>query len=534
MKKLVKTAFALMLAFVLVFPFAACRSDGNDNPIDPTDPDTLNVRIPDLGYGTDWLKALGDAFTAKYGNKVNVSITITDTGYSNEIRSGVSNYDLYLGRADANAYVANAVDVGSTTYDSILADLTDMYYTDVDGESTLFVDKMLPSYERYNRIERDDETKYYSVQWCDSIFGIVRNLDAWDSAWKVPNTTDELIALCRQIKTAGSVPFIWCSQDSYWWSYYPVWLYQYQGYNDMLRFWNAQDEDGNGPTPDMWKRRGWVEALKVVQELLDDDNGFMHVYSKTVDFTTAQGYFLSSASTASASKIAMMINGDWLYKEMEKNYNDARIEMIKNPVISAIINVLPDRSVADDAELSALITAIDNGSTALSGTGYTVTQRDFTRVAEARKMYPNSNVSHQFVIPVYSKSVGLAKKFLLFCASDEGLEIHTRNIGGMTLPFVLSERVLNASDETANSFVKSTQTVKNNATMTPHIMYTNRLFSIANMQRLPCEGLSSTLPELILSSKGQSTYLTAEEMCNRNYLNVSNKWNAFMTAAGLS
>lgn len=56
----------------------------------------------------------------------------------------------------------------------------------------------------------------------------------------------------------------------------------------------------------------------------------------------------------------MMPNGAWLENEMEGAIaSDMQLRLMKTPVISAIRDVLPDKSVKDDAELSALVTYID-------------------------------------------------------------------------------------------------------------------------------------------------------------------------------
>ncbi|MBQ6922651.1 MAG: hypothetical protein IJQ66_06140 [Clostridia bacterium] len=60
---------------------------------------------------------------------------------------------------------------------------------------------------------------------------------------------------------------------------------------------------------------------------------------------------------------------------------------MKTPVISAIVKILPDRSVSNERELCALINAIDAGDTSLEGTGYSVTQNDYDRVKDARNLF---------------------------------------------------------------------------------------------------------------------------------------------------
>ena len=526
MKKHTKAAVLMMsavMAFGVAGGLAGCGSKGPD-----TSPDVLNIRMPDHGYGTDWMKALANGFKAKYGNEVNVSIIPPGVNIAVEIRSGTSGYDIYAERYAAHQMVAQQVDLGGgNVIDKILADLTDLYETEIPGEDVTFGEKLLPTYEQANRFrEPNGDVGYYGVQWCDSTAGIVRNLDVWEEGWGIPNTTDELVALCDTIQKGGKTPFIWSSQASYWDSTRTLWAYQYQGYDDMMKFWECLDANDEF-SPLMWQREGWLEALKVMDVLLDPANAYQHAVSRSVDFTTAQGYIL-----APSQKVAMMANGDWLYKEMAKNYSSARIEMIKTPVISAIIDVLPDKSVADDAELSALIKAIDAGSPALSGTGYLVTQDDFDRVKEARLMSPSVNINHQLIVPSYSTSIELAKKFMLYMASEEGLKLYA-SIDGFSLPFKASADVRAVLDSKANSFVKSTNAIKLDGIMVPTYNPSHRMFSVGGMPYKPTYQLPSSEPELILCLKGETGYMSPQTIYDTNYQNVFNQWGAIRARAGV-
>ena len=346
------------------------------------------------------------------------------------------------------------------------------------------------------------------------------------------------------IKSSSKTPFIWSSQASYWWSVANLWVTQYQGLNDMYGeqgFWNGYgyvyDEATNSDilkqnVPEMWNREGIYYALTVLDELLNSDNGYQHVLSTSVDFSTAQGYFMTPSMN-----IAMMANGDWLYKEMSKNYPTAKISMMKTPVISDIINHSDCQgTISGDAELSALIAAIDNGSVSLTGEGYDVSQSAYNKVYEARNMYTcGSNINHVMVSPAYSDSLDIVKQFYNYLASDEGLEIYTRNSGGFTLGFNSSEEVVAASNSVSTDYVKSTEMIKQKSQVAPWPMYSSRLFSVGGMSIYPTIELGVTYPELILAYKiGNKSRKSAYEIWNQNYLNAANKWSSYMQTAGLS
>ena len=530
-KKLLVSVLALTIACTTVL--ASCGE--KENP-DLQDSSVLNIVMPDLGYGTDWMKAVGAKFTEKTGHKVNIDTTPTENAYITEMRAGTAKYDIYVLRGNTVDLVMNNT-TNYSGYDCILAQLDDVYNSNVMGENVKFKDKMKDMYESYNRIYTtygSAEYHYYAVQWCDTVFSLVRNLDVWKSNWVVPNTTDELLALSSQIKGEGCYPFIWSSQASYWWQVANLWVTQYQGIADMYGeygFWNCYPEgatEGSTISPDMWMRDGIYYSLEVLDNLVKPSNGYQHPLSTTVDFTTAQGYFLTPSQ-----KIAMMSNGDWLYKEMSKNYSTANIDMIALPVVSAIKNhPACEGTIENDAELSALIKAIDSGSVALSGEGYQVSQSAFDKVYEARKMYtPASNINHVMVSPSYSDSLDIVKQFYLYLASEEGLCTFASSSGGFQLCFDTSEQVKQASYSTANSFVKSTLKLKENAQACPWPIYTSRLFSLGGMAVNPCIETGYNMPELIFALDGKG-YMNANDLYLLNYENAKAKWSVYLQSAG--
>ena len=536
--KNVRKLLVVVIAAIVALSGGLVGCGGSSGNADLDDAGVLNIIMPDLGYGTDWMKAMAAGFTTKTGTKVNVDITPTESSYVTQMRAGTAKYDIYLLRDNTFNLVTNNA-ANYSGYDCILANYDDIFNSKVDGEDILFKDKMKSTFEIYNRVYPKygvDEYHYYAVQWCDSAFSLVRNLDVWQSGWAIPNTTDELLSLAGTIKSQGYYPFIWSAQASYWWQSANLWITQYQGYDDMYGkygFWNGYAEGASADSKisaDMWMRDGIYYGLEVLDELVKASNGYQHPLSRSVDFTTAQGYFLTPSQ-----KIAMMSNGDWLYKEMSKNYSNAHIEMIKMPVVSAIINH-PDceNTIADDAELSALIKAIDGGSTALTGEGYSVSQKAFNKIYDARTMYtPASNINHVMVSPSYSDSLDIVKQFYLYMASDEGLKIYSESSGGFILEFETSDSVKQAALATANDFVKSTLNVKFNNKCAPWPVYSCRLFSIGGMSVYPTIETGYTYPELLFSIEGNG-YMNANDLYLLNYQNAISKWSVYLQTAGMS
>ena len=519
-KKMAERIIAGVMCFAAAFSLVGC-GESKENQGEASK-EALVIGCPKLGYGTVWMEALAEAYTEKTGKPVTVKIDPPDINYVAMIQSGTGDYDIYLTRFAAQQVLK------SMGEKALLEEMTELYKrkNPYDDNKTTIEEKLKEGYRYYNEyIETDGSVHYYGLQYVDSIQQIVRNLDAWNDSWPEPRTTDELLELCGQIKKDGATPFIWCAADSYWQNFYPVWVYQYQDYEDMIDFWSGTSPEGEKLSADMWNRTGWLRTLEVMEELLLPENEYQDAYSRSVDFTSAQSYFISGNRN-----IAMMVNGDWLVNEMAKNYPNANLEMMKTPVLSAVIEVLPGKSVADDAELRALIAAIDEKNTALSGTGYEVTQEDYDYVKECRTYYPNLNGHHQFLIPVNAKHKEAAEDFLLYCASDEGMMVMAESSGGFLAPYQYTDEQLAKIKEGCSSdFIKSALELRDGE-MAATNMFRSSLFTLGGLTPVPNFNLGAT-PEVLLSDEGAG-YMDAKTIFNKHLGNVRASWSAITTKAG--
>ncbi len=555
--RLLALSLATMVSAGAVVGLTSCTAGMDPQLKDKT---ILNIVMPDLGYGTDQIALVAENFTKKTGTRVNLDVTPTETGYGTALSAGTAPYDIYLMRANPHQMVvSNAANM--TDNEVILLEIDDVYESQVgnevdeNGQPLLFKDKMKDSYEIYNRIYKtptDEETgnhHYYSIQWCDSNFSIVRNMNVWQESWgEFPVTTDGLLALCETIKSdksdpEGYTPFIYSDMASdYWWSSGSMWITQYQGLEDMYGekgFWRGYDEAGNRYKPEMWARNGIKEGLRVLNDLVQvkmvdgKQYSYQHVLSATINFTQAQGYFLIDSNN-----IAMMANGDWLYNEMKKNYENANLKMEALPVISAIRkHPACENTIANDAELTALIKAIDAGSTSLTGEGYDVSQSAFDKVYEARNMYTcGSQMNHIMVSPYNTDSADLVKQFYNYLATEEGQVSFATGSHGFTHCFEETEAVYQAAHLAGNDFARSSEAIKYSKQVAPWPMYMNRLFSVGGMSTYPIHELGYSDPIKIFSiiqSGSNSGYMTADEVFTKNYQNVKEKWSSYMLAAGL-
>lgn len=427
MKK-VKKLLVLALAGLMLLSMAACGGPTNQ-PVNPGASVKLKIVAADFGYGTNWLKAIAQAYMSKNRD---VSITVENTPIPHQVISqiegGLDTYDMVFGTSG---------DMGDLGEKGVFVNLDDVYAAIPDGNLTVA--------EKLGTMAGMMEWKghYYSMPYISSPMGMVVNHDTmralYGENYTLPNTTDEFLAMGKEIKNKGAYAFI----DSVgytdllietWWAQYDM--------TAVNNYWNATVTE-NGVTKvaqngESLNQPGKLAALQLAETLLNPKYGYNHPYAGMMEFQEAQLAFLGQGYSGLDNKlVAFMPNGAWLENEMEPILAayPADFTMFRVPVISAIINVLPDKSVADDAELSALISAIDAGSTALSGTGYEVTQKDYNYVKNARMATSQNSTAHTAAIVSTCKNVEAAKSFLTFMASDEASAIAARELKGVTLPY---------------------------------------------------------------------------------------------------
>ena len=481
MKKFIKHT-ATILATVSAFAMVGCgggSGDGGTSGGGTGEAGKLVIRPFGGGYGTTWLTAIAKQFEKDTNIDVDVKPAATNTGdWESEIDSGSCSIDLFFDNAAGLKYATkNGMTVKGVTYDSYLADLTDVYNSKVPGEDVLYKDKMFGAVEQYYNFdskydyatktysEASETGKYYTTSWGGGTIGLVVNMEKWDTAWgNLPNTTDELVALCDKILASNAdksvmtkeYPFVYSLETSYWKFAFENWATQYLGEDGYNAYYNGYDKNGNRFTKELLRYDAFLEGLEILETCLkprgsDGNSGYSHPNSTSINFTEAQFKLLNVGGGI------MQPNGNWLISEMAANYPNAQtmnVQFMKMPVVSSIIDVLPDSSVENDAELSALIKAIDANSKALTGEGYSVTQNDYDRVEWARKLVIASFGIQGAYIPAYAKNVENAKQFLLYLAKDSSLDIYYKETMGSTMPF--THDYSNSGYEASN-FIKSEQ-----------------------------------------------------------------------------
>lgn len=439
MKKF-KRVLALICSGVMLFSLAACGGgEQYDKEVIDDSTDTLsgtvNIRLLETGYGTAWLDGVAAAFNRKYPDvKIKINGSVERLQVFGEITGKSDKYDIIMFEYALNDYI------------DCLEPIDDVYSYTNKGESKTVADKLIPLYLDYLNVKGH----YYQIPSFVGAYGFVYNSDyIYDN--EIPVTTDELLNTCKNLKSSIK-PIIFSGETGtgYWDFIYCTWFAQYEGrevYNAALHGKSKNESGEYVFNPATSYLEGGLKAMQVCEDLLWYDNGYIHPNSTGYQFKFAQREFLKGQA-------AIMYNGSWLMNEMQVLFpdgTDSDFKMMKVPVISAIREKCP--TIADDRELAALIRAIDNGETALSGNGYDVSAEDFATVNDARSFYYAGAEAATAVVPVNAKNKNLAKRFLSFMYSEDGIMAHAEAKTGNVLPVKSSEfkRALTTDD----SFLKS-------------------------------------------------------------------------------
>lgn len=438
MEKIKKGILLVASSALLVTALTGCLKKNKNNP------NALDIYVVDAGYKTDWAYKIKDLFMQQDWVKEkypSLTVNITkndDQAYAETLlKTGktANKFDLMFG--------LNLLGPEPTEYD--LSDLTDSLYNDVvPGTNVKYRDYIFESFlTSYGYRPKGDfisDYKFYSAPWAGGMDGIVYNVKFFqDYGYEVPRTTNELVAIVKDFhdrtytNADGQFAFIQGSDEGYFDYLFDIFWAQYQSVEGYVNYWNGLDEE-HTLSKNIFKQKGRLESAKVFQQLLASEE-YTSPKSFYQNFITNQRAFLKGTSLFN-------VNGDWFVSEMktikadiiryDPSYNYS-FKMMKTPIISAVADVC--ETIEDDAELSALVNAIDNESVALAGDGYEVSQDDYDRIKEARGVVHSLGSGHNSVIPNYASNKDAAVDFLRFMATETAQSAYIEATDGASLPF---------------------------------------------------------------------------------------------------
>lgn len=442
------TPFLVMMA-----PLAGCGGSSSSG---------LNIGVVKMGYGVQWVKDLASSFTEKTGISVKVSEFDGQAG-ADALATAVDNgsqFDLVFtkrGTFESDIYTKKSVKGYSPLYE----DITESVYNYTNpGESKTIGEKLSSDMKDYYGFDGH----YYGVPWTSGFMGVARNVTLWKGMGftddDIPNTTDELMALCDKIyeknytypgslPVSGRVyPFIYSDRAEYYTSIVNVWTAQYEGRDTVNNYFMKGLGIGETePNENFYTFDGQTAALEVMDQLLNGNEGKRQDPTTSVDFTTTQSYFYGGSAV-------FTINGSWLENESGGTEGQSEVDYIKMPVVSSIVKRMSIKNDADaDKKLSQAISYVDSHAT--DGADAPLSESDMKIVRDARSYsYLGGGVDHQGFLLAYAKNKDNGTEFLRYMYSDEGLNSYRKTMGGLCLPATPCTE-FSPLDTTVSTFKKS-------------------------------------------------------------------------------
>ena len=544
--KNIKKLASFMMALLLLFSMAAC---GKEEAFDPNniveDTTTLDIMCLHRGYGFEWLTALKEGFEAA---NPGVEVKITTISKSDIIRGSMKNYkkseiDLFFDIHSSG--MGGLVQEYSSYYGGkqALRPLNDVLATEIPGEGVTVADKMhttlLAPYQSAGRDTADKaDDVYYGLPYMQGTMGMYYNETVINEAlgegnWKVPNTTNELIALCQRLKAAGCHMLLPGELDQYTRTMFiPNWA-QYEGFENWLKFYEGVGYDKDRSRESqlsslIYTQQGRLESLKVAYDLISLDKGFVLSNSAEIGTNNLNDY--QKRFVDPKNKLALYPCGDWLMQELQDNSGESgaasTIKMMKTPVISSIINSVNSYSagqearlpnISDDATLSAVIDYVDGRIDTLPEG---VTAAEVEIVAQARNIISSQADMHMVYAPEFSDAKVLANKFLVYMASNEGIQLLKDNCIGGFAPYKYEYQNLGVTEQSICDATKEGVFVGD--------YKFHELFYFAGAKSTTLTGAAGTMDSYIVSPV--RVFETAEELTNEFLKeNSGAKWDSIIS-----
>ncbi len=446
----IKKFVCCVLSVFIMGSLAACGEGGvfgNKN----SGNGSISIHYVAGGFDADYRDKISADYKAKTGITVKWSADYTGTG---TIQS------LLRTKQEANDIVMPLLNIYDSEDGNLLENLNDVYDAIPEGADKPIKERMNKSLADYF-VGKDGNR--YQLPGMNSVSALCYNIDTLNEAfgagnWTLPRTTKELETLSNDLKKKGYYAFSISTGINYFWDYLGlVWWAQYDGMEKFSHYYKCEVQNEQTGEWEVSKAindlPGRKIALDTLGKFLSKRNGYSHQYGREMSFTNAQRAFLGGGFDDDKSKVAFMVNGDWLEQEMSAwlMANPQNIGMMRTPVISNLAGKLS--TVASEANLVKIVEAVDNG--ALCAADVTdvpgLSESDFAEVRTARLMGYTATPNYPIAIPSYrpENKKKMAKDFLIYLYSDAAQRIYATYLHGIAMPTgydVLQDESVQVSD----------------------------------------------------------------------------------------
>lgn len=447
--RIMATALATISAFTMV----ACGGGKGEGE------NVCEIKALISGYDVEWLGEMVTAFNAAFkdeGYEVKVTLTDSDIGAAQEILSPKRNTtDLYFEGNNINTLIERSRSVLGRNGGALLEDLTDVLDSKAinaqgqeEGENIRDrIDPKVLEMCKYSGTLTGFDG-YYGLPQTKSATGVYINKKVLvEKGYSTDDllTTNGLLKVISELAPANPLdetaffPVAWSGLKApgYWDYLAQVLFAQYTGLTNYDNFWDFIPQTGtledNGYT--VYSDQGILEALNVVEELENKD--------LAVPGTSSMDH-IGAESRVFTGKSLMVVSGDWIYTEMKKDFGQYLNDVIaiKTPVLSSLgvklclcgktHQELENETLNDCADCETLLKAIvkhidDNTLTDEQiATEVGVSAEKVVTIRERRGYY-FGQASVGIAIPSYANAKSVAKKFIRFMYSSDGIKIYQKN-----------------------------------------------------------------------------------------------------------
>ena len=529
---------ALLLAGVMLLGMCGCGLKVQDVPVDAN---TLVIQVEAKGYGSQFARALAEAYNQKQSAvKVVVMDDANSGGFASTALASNTQVDIFFSIVNTTFQTQAGIEKEKW------ADLSDVYNAPLEGyaesgNGMKIAEAIEPFYMEMFTFK---DGKQYSVPWATGISGFMYNKTKWDktnenltaagqNALELPKTTNEMFALFEKLQeqsvkeASGGAYAFTCSSDAAGYLNYLFtnWWAQYAGSTEAYNFFQGKDANGTY-TAEIFNTPAREAAYDVMRTLLMQQNGYTKLES---NFQKMQKSFIKGTSIFSS-------NGEWIENEVsaELNPGDANIQYLRIPVISSIVNnptVSADFTGTDaekDAKLSAVIDYIDSNNlekaTAEAAAELAVSEKTLQFLIDAR-LFQYCTPSFAALVPAYSDQIPAAKEFLKFMLSKEGQEIFMASTYGVCAP-------LNVDMTQFDYYANATTLGKSKMDLLQNSLLIGDESNTYPMQYVS-DGIRATRMDIVNKFAGSSA-ADAKSVMNEEYNYYLTVWKDLMTAAGVS
>lgn len=310
------SAPAIALAVSAVRPVPAWAQDAS-NPLGVDASAPLDVVIFKGGFGDNYALKVNDMYSAAYPDAKISYLGTQRLGPQFQPRFVAGNPPDIMDNSGADN-----LPIATLVAESQLADLTDLLAAPAyDTEGATVNDTLIPGSQSTGVYDGVPRVFLYA----ETVYGIWHNQALFaEKGWTYPETWDDMMSLCAEIKDAGIAPWTYQGQyPQYIRLFFDTMVAKNGGLENLINIDNLQ--------PDAWKQESVANVLTALQML--PENGYIMEGTEALSHTESQASWLEG-------KAAFIPCGTWLENEMSDLIPEG-FEMVVDPPSSLAGDVLP-------------------------------------------------------------------------------------------------------------------------------------------------------------------------------------------------